>query len=191
VKETALVRKTVRFEMTDKASTLVGSGTPYPMAPAEDKIIRQKGVSEVAVQRWGTPFVIDVTIDSELAADHNWTVEEVEGNIRTLLNNHYADYFRLEKFARQNGTYPHDERLAISDDDYIVLQNRNDHSFTICYENGADITRAKVESDDLVIEILQEIVEETSHEPTLVARGDTRLEEWVSRHQRGIVWRNH
>jgi hypothetical protein len=189
IEEISLVRKTVRFQLTQKASMLAGHGTPYPMASAEDKIAAQKGVSEVQVSRWGEPFMIDVTIDSDLAADHDWTVEEVEDHVRSLLNNHCADFARLNKFARENGIYPHDERLIVSDDDYVVLQNRNDKTFTVHYENGADVTKAKVDSNDFLAELLQEIVDETSHNPTFVSRGDTRIEDWVSRHSRRIFWR--
>ncbi|TLX16138.1 hypothetical protein [Rhizobium sp. MHM7A] len=189
IEEISLVSKTIRFQLTDKASSLAGHGTPYPMAPAENKIAAQKGVSEVEVRRWGEPFVIDVTIDSELAADHNWTVEQVEDHVRTLLNNHCSDFARLTKFTRESGIYPHHERLIVSDDEYIVLQNRNDKTFTVCYENGADITRAKVENDDALAETLQEIVDETAHDPTFVSRGNLHVEQWTSRHRRGIVWR--
>lgn len=188
VKEISLIRKTIRFELTDQASILAGYGTPYSMADSEDKIKAQKGVSDVEVQRWGNPFVIDVTIDSELAADNNWTVEEVQNNVRDILNDHCADLSRLNKFARLNGRYP-DERLVFSGEDCVVLQDRSDNTFTVCYENEGEIVRAKVENDDVLVEIMQEIIEETAHDPTFVPRGDTRVEDWLSRQKRGLTIR--
>ncbi len=189
IEDTTLVSKTLRYELTEEASLLVGHGTPYPMAPAEDKIKLLKGVSEVEVVRWGEPLVIDVTIDRELAARYDRTFEQVEDHIRTLLHEHCDDYARLTKYARENGIYPHHEKLIASHDEYIVLQNRNDKTFTVCYENGADIARVKVEEDDDLNETLQEIVERSADNHTFVSRGDLTIEYWANRHRRGVPFR--
>jgi hypothetical protein len=189
IEDTTLVSKTLRYELTEEASLLVGHGTPYPMAPAEDKIKLLKGVSDVQVVRWGEPLVIDVTIDRELASEYGRSFEQVEDHIRTLLHNHCDDYARLTKYACENGIYPHHEKLIVSDDDYIVLQNRNDKSFTVCYENGADVARVKVEHDDYLIETLQEIVEQSGNDYTFVSRGDQVIEHWASRNRRGMSLR--
>ena len=189
IEDTTLVSKTLRYELTAEASTLVAPGTPYPMAPAEDKIKLLKGVSAVEVVRWGEPLVIDVTIDSELAGRHGRNFEQVEEQIRTLLHNHCDDYARLMKYARENGIYPHHEKLVISNDEYIVLQNRNDKTFTICYENGADIERVKIGEGDYICETVQDIVDQSADDYTFVSRGDKTIEHWTNDNRRGISYR--
>ncbi len=138
VNKTSLVRKTIRYELTNEASSLVGHGTPLPMAPAEDKIRAQKGIYGIELIQWGSPYIIDVTIDSEYAADHGWTVEQVEDNVRNILSDHYADFERLKKFTELNGRYPHDQRLVFSHEDFVVLQNKADQSFTVCCEKEGE-----------------------------------------------------
>jgi hypothetical protein len=169
---------------------LVGSGTPYLMTHLEDKLRALRGVEEAKVVRWGTPFVLDVEISEELASRHDLTMEDVEIIVTHHVERHVENFQSVERFGKVNGTYLRDQKLVVSDKDYIVLQDANTGDFAIRYEgDDGDVIGVPVEADDAIGDTIQELIEECTSVPGTVARGTTHFDDWISRHKRGIIWR--
>jgi hypothetical protein len=186
----SIPKTTIRFTLSDDASRLVGSGTPYLTTHLDDKLSALRGVEEAKVVRWGTPFVVDVEISEELASRHDLTMEDVEFIVTHHVERHVENFQSVESFGKVDVAYLRDQKLVVSDKDYIVLQDTNTGDFAIRYETeDGDVIGVPVEANDAIGDTIQELIEEYASVPGSVARGTTHFDEWISRHKRGIIWR--
>jgi hypothetical protein len=186
----SIPKTTIRFTLSDAASSLVGNGTPYLMTHLEDNLRTLRGVEEAKVVRWGMPFVLDVEISEDLASRHDLTMEDVETIVSHHVERHVENFQSIERFGKVDGAYLRDQKLVVSDKDYIVLQDINTGGFAIRYETeDGDVIGVPVEDNDAIGDTIQELIDECASVLGSVARGTTHFDDWISRHKRGIIWR--